>query len=60
MHDGFPRIIRFRATFPFDQILEEIFDTVKNLDIFDFEVIMIIFDIKGQRSRSKPVQVDQC
>ena len=57
---GFPGVVRFRVTFPFDQILEAIVDAAGISDLFDFKVLVIIFGIKGWRSRSKAVRGDRC
>ena len=57
---GFPGVVRFRVTFPFDQILEAIVDAAGISDLFDFKELMIIFDIKGRGSRSKAVRGDRC
>ena len=56
VREGFPRIIGFGVTFPFNQILEPVFDAAGIPNILDFEVIVIVFDIKGRRSRSKAVR----
>ena len=57
---GFPGVVRFRITFPFDQILEAIVDAAGISDLFDFKELVIVFDIKGRRSRSEAVGGNRC
>jgi len=47
---GFPRIIRIGASFPFDEILKLVSDTTRIQDIVDFEVFLVILDVKCRRN----------
>ena len=46
MREGFPRIIRIGISFPLDEILDPVSNTAGIEDVFDFEIFVIVFDVK--------------
>ena len=55
VREGFPSVVRFRVTFPFNQILEPVFDAAGVSDILDFKVFVVVLDVGGGRCRGETV-----
>jgi len=51
--EGFPRVVQIEIFFPFEQILEPVFNITKVQDVLDFEVFLDVLDIYSQWSWRK-------
>ena len=43
---GFPRVVRIGISFPFDQILEPVFNMIRVQDVLHFEIFLVVFDVQ--------------